>query len=99
MEILIGEYNKRSNALDIDIISLCGKLPQFKTHKSLIIKENKLKIHLEVFNKEILIKKGHKFIRDKKGIPRRAYKWTQNKYINNKGNLSQVQHCFFLTGA
>lgn len=37
----------------------------FKIHKSIPNKEKKLKTHLETFNKEILIKKGQKFQRDK----------------------------------
>lgn len=57
MQILIDEYTKRSLALDIEITKTCEQLQKFKTHQSVSTKEKKLKIHLESFNKNILIKK------------------------------------------
>lgn len=53
MELFIAEYNQRSVALDVEIISTCKKLQVFKTHKSIPDKEIKLKTHLETFNKDI----------------------------------------------
>lgn len=92
METLIDEYTKRSKALDTEIIGLCGKLNNFKTHTSMIVKETKLKTHLETFNKEILIKKGQKLIRDKNAFEAvKANKWSQNKH-SNKGNPNREPH-------
>lgn len=57
MKILIDEYKKRSSTLDIDIVNICGRLQQLKTQKPIANKEQKLKTHLEAFNRDILIKK------------------------------------------
>lgn len=85
MEILIEEYKKRSNILDSDIVILCNKLQQLKTQRSLTNKEDRLKTHLETFNKDVLIKKRQKLIRDRNAFKDgRAYRWTQNRTNQNR---------------
>lgn len=73
--------------------SYLKELQLFKMHKSIPDREKKLKSHLEMFNKEILIKKGQKFRRDKNAFQSdKAYKWNLNKYTNNKStkHIQQV---------
>lgn len=87
METLINEYTKRTNALDIEITKICELLKKLRTHQSVTNKEKKLKIHLESFNKDILIKKNHKFQRDKNAFETgKAYKWNQNRNTNRNTN-------------
>lgn len=93
MKILMDEYRKRSGISDIDITNICGRLQQQKKQKPITNKEEKLKLHLEAFNRHILIKKGQKFCRDKNAFKDgKTYKWTQNKHIYNKRNPNQIQH-------
>lgn len=90
MQILIDEYTKRSLALDIEITKTCEQLQKFKTYQSVSIKEKKLKIHLESFNKNILIKKNFKFHRDKNAFEAgKAYKWNQNNKTTRNPNIPQ----------
>lgn len=61
IQLLITEYGRRSEVLDKDINIICSQLQTFKTHNTFSERENKLKKHLESFNKEVLIKKDNKF--------------------------------------
>lgn len=93
MEALIEEYTKRTKMLDMEITKICKCLQQFKTLKSAINKEQKLKIHLEAFNNDILVKKGQKFLRDKNAFEvGKAYKWNQNKITTRNTNMAQNSH-------
>lgn len=56
MQLIIREYTRRSRALDSEIESTCSQLQTFKTHKTFEEREMKLQKHLEIFNKNILIK-------------------------------------------
>lgn len=75
-----GNPNRRIYKKIKEIIKLCGQLQQFKTHKAIPTKEKKLKLHLETFNREILLKKKQKFMQDKNAFETgKAYKWNQLK--------------------
>lgn len=90
MQILMDEYTKRSSILDIEITKICEQLQKFQAHPSVSIKENKLKIHLESFNKNILTKKNSKFHRDKNAFEAgKAYKWNQNNRTTRNSHTSQ----------
>lgn len=90
MQILIDEYTKRSLVLDTEITKICERLKTFQVYPSVSTKENKLKIHLESFNKNILIKKNSKFHRDKNAFEAgKAYKWNQNNRTTRNYYTSQ----------
>lgn len=89
METLIDEYTKRTKTLDTEITKICEYLQKIRTHQSVMNKEKKLKIHLESFNKDILIKKSQKFQRDKNAFEAgKAYKWNQNRNTTRNTNAT-----------
>lgn len=61
MQLLITAYGKRIRDSDAKIHGLNTQIVKFKTHSSILSMENKLKEHLEKFNKDILVKKDKKF--------------------------------------
>lgn len=59
------------------------KIKPLETHPSFPKLNEKLKIHIELFNKNILLKKEGKFLRDKQAFEEgRAYKWAQQSGNN-----------------
>lgn len=94
MQLLIVEYEKRSRTLDVDIEGTCLRLQTFKTHKSFMDREIKLKKHLEVYNRDILTKKDGKFSKDRSAFEEnRAYKWSgDQQYKKNRGFGKRKDH-------
>lgn len=78
MSLLTEEYKKRLLDIVRNIEDLYSKLNTFNTHPSFSELNEKLKIHIEGYNKNILAKKVSKFLRDKQAFHEgRAYKWHQ----------------------
>lgn len=101
MSLLIEEYRKTIQQIDKELESLYTQLTPFKTHTSFVQLDNELNAHLEQFNKNILIKKENKFLRDQTAFSEhKAYNWktsqTKAKFnstikpFNNDSTLSDA---------
>lgn len=78
MKLLMEEYQKHMTEIDLNIDQIYSKIKPLETHPSFPKLNEKLKIHIELFNKNILLKKEGKFLRDKQACEEgRAYKWAQ----------------------
>lgn len=83
MLLLIDEYAKRIVDIDGKLEKLQNQMSLLRTHVSFSESEERLKRHLEQFNKDILIKKDKKLQRDRKAFEDgRAYKWQTNTSNN-----------------
>lgn len=93
MLLLIGEYNKRLLVLDKELEDIQNRLQKFKNCPSLAEHESRLKIHIDKFNKDILLKKDNKFWRDQLAfIDGQAYKWNQFHFKpTNKRQSNRAQ--------
>lgn len=87
MLLLQNEYRQQLETMDIEIGSLYAWLSPLKNHEEYAVLEEKLKEHLEIFGKTILIKKEKQYWRDKNAFGEgRAYKWNQDKKFNKKNH-------------
>lgn len=78
MSLLIDEHQKRLIEIDTNIEKIYSQIKLLQTHSSFQELNEKLKIHIEIFNKSILSKKENNFLRDKQDFQEgRAYKWQQ----------------------
>lgn len=80
MSLLINEYQKCIKGLVEKLEKIQIQMLSLKTHPSYAESEEKLKCHLEQFNKNILIKKSKKLQRDRKAFEDgKEYKWQLNQ--------------------
>lgn len=85
MNLLIEEYKKRLIDIDRNIDKLYSQINTLNTHPSFPELNEKLKAHIEAFNRDILAKKENKFLRDKQAFQEgRAYKWHQQSNTRNR---------------
>lgn len=85
MNLLIEEYKRRLIDIDRNIDKLYSQINTLNTHPSFPELNEKLKAHIEAFNRDILAKKENKFLRDKQAFQEgRAYKWRQQTNTRNR---------------
>lgn len=76
MSLLIEEYQKTIREIDRELEPLYVQLTAFKNHASYIKYDNELNEHLEQFNRDILVKKEKKFLRDQNAFQeQKAYNY------------------------
>lgn len=68
MKLLTGEYQKRLIDINANIDEIYSKIQPLQTHSSYKDLDEKLKSHIEIFNKSILSKKEFKYLRDKQAF-------------------------------
>lgn len=88
MLLLQNEYQQQLRGMDMEIQTLYTRLSALKKHEQYTVYEKKLKEHLEIFSKNILIKKEKKYWRDKNAFGEgRAYKWNTNSQIRKSSRF------------
>lgn len=90
MLLLQNEYRQQLEGMDVEISTLYAWLSPLKKHEEYAAHEKKLKEHLEIFGKAILIKKEKKYWRDKNAFGEgRASKWNIDKK-NSKRKIQEL---------
>lgn len=76
MLLLIDEYKTTIAQIDKELEPLYTKLSSLKTHAQYNQQDKELNEHLERFNRDVLIKKENKFLRDSRAFQEfKAYHW------------------------